>query len=85
MVPIIQSVFIKNIGKYLDEKREQDRWNVQLIVTTHSSHIIADSGFEGLRYFDVNEGNLSVKDLDSFIKNALADISQFRMRFCINQ
>ena len=73
--PQMQSVFIKNIGKYLDEKREQDRWNVQLIVTTHSSHIIADSGFEGLRYFDVNEGNLSVKDLDSFIKNEENSVS----------
>ena len=69
--PQMQSVFIKNIGKYLDEKREQDerKWNVQLIVTTHSSHIIADSGFEGLRYFRANGGNLSVRDLDSFIKN----------------
>lgn len=65
--PQMQSVFIKNVNDYLSSKKG---WNVQLIITTHSSHIIADSGFNGIRYFDTHSGTLQVKDLTEFKNNS---------------
>lgn len=61
--PQMQAVFIKNVNDYLKSKTD---WNVQLIVTTHSSHVVAESGFASLRYFDTNTGLLEVKDLNTF-------------------
>jgi putative ATP-dependent endonuclease of OLD family len=61
--PQMQAVFIKNVRDYLSSKLE---WNVQLVVTTHSSHIVAESGFSCLRYFDTTNGSLVVKDLNIF-------------------
>lgn len=61
--PQMQAVFIKNVRDYLNSKTD---WNVQLIVTTHSSHVVAESGFSSLRYFDASAGSLEVKDLNTF-------------------
>lgn len=61
--PQMQAVFIKNVTEYLRSKPE---WKVQLIVTTHSSHVVADSGFSALRYFDASSGSLAAKDLSAF-------------------
>lgn len=61
--PQMQSVFIKNITDYLKSKQD---WNVQLVITTHSSHVVAESGFSCLRYFDTSTGALNVKDLNTF-------------------
>ena len=61
--PQMQTVFIKNVGEFLASKTG---WNVQLVVTTHSSHIIGESEFACLRYFDTSSEVLEVKDLNSF-------------------
>ncbi len=61
--PQMQAVFIKNVDNYLQSKAD---WNVQLVVTTHSSHIIAEGGFAALRYFDAHSGTLDIKDLRRF-------------------
>ncbi|MBB5633639.1 putative ATP-dependent endonuclease of OLD family [Cryobacterium mesophilum] len=61
--PQMQSVFIKNIREYLSSK---PGWNVQLVVTTHSSHIVAESGFTCIRYFDASDDTLQVRDLSAF-------------------
>ena len=34
--------------------------------STHSSHIVAESGFECIRYFDISEPVLEVKNLSDF-------------------
>lgn len=74
--PQMQSVFIRSVAKYIESKK----WDAQLIITTHSSHIIAESGFKGIRYFKAgsqatlsgtpacNEGgaSLQIKDLTTF-------------------
>lgn len=74
--PQMQSVFIRSITEYIQSKT----WNAQLVITTHSSHIIAESGFKGIRYFKAgsqatlsgapacNEGgaSLQIKDLTTF-------------------
>lgn len=74
--PQMQSVFIRSVTDYI---RSKD-WNAQLVITTHSSHIIAESGFKGIRYFKTggqvtltgapagNESDVSlqIKDLTEF-------------------
>jgi putative ATP-dependent endonuclease of the OLD family len=61
--PQMQTVFIKNVSDYI---RSKEGWNVQLVVTTHSSHIVAESGFCCIRYFDNSAGKCDVRDLSTF-------------------
>lgn len=63
--PQMQYVFIKNIAKFVQSKAD---WNAQTIVTTHSSHIVAESGFSCIRYFDNSVVPLRVRDLSDFEK-----------------
>jgi predicted ATP-dependent endonuclease of OLD family len=54
--PQMQYVFIKNIKDILDEARKgkgEDgiKFNLQTIITTHSSHITKESDFEDIKYF----------------------------------
>ncbi|MFD3418873.1 ATP-dependent nuclease [Streptomyces decoyicus] len=59
--PQMQEVFIANINRLLDKE-----WTAQAVLTTHSSHIVASSGFSALRYFDCSGPVLKVKDLSEF-------------------
>jgi predicted ATP-dependent endonuclease of OLD family len=61
--PQMQYIFIKNIKEFIDAKTN---WHVQVIITTHSSHIIAESGFDNIRYFDNTAHHLEVKNLSEF-------------------
>lgn len=70
--PQMQYIFIKNIKKLLDEgiKRDDgiDR-SLQYLITTHSSHIVADSDFGDIKYLKVQEKNSVVsKNLSDLIK-----------------
>ncbi len=53
--PQMQYIFIKNIKKLLQEGSSGDNgkkeFNLQTIVTTHSSHIIAECDFNDIKYF----------------------------------
>jgi putative ATP-dependent endonuclease of the OLD family len=62
--PQMQQTFIKNIDKFIRNKN----WNVQIVITTHSSHIVSDCGFDCIRYFDNSNKNIGVevKDLSVF-------------------
>ncbi len=69
--PQMQYVFIKNIKKLLGEgiKREDgESRDLQYIISTHSSHIVADSDFNDIKYLKRNELNSvvskNVKDLE---------------------
>jgi predicted ATP-dependent endonuclease of OLD family len=49
----MQYVFIKNIKKLLGEGIKRDdgiNRPLQYIITTHSSHIVADSDFDDIKY-----------------------------------
>ncbi|WP_174546232.1 ATP-dependent nuclease [Nocardiopsis dassonvillei] len=70
--PQMQETFIKNIQDFIGRKAG---WKVQVVITTHSSHIIASSGFHNVRYFDRSEPQLTVKDLSSF-QAQVKDIEQ---------
>jgi len=65
--PQMQSVFVKNIRAFTATKSE---WNVQSVITTHSSHIVAESGFGCIRYFDNSVQPLVVRDLNDFEKRS---------------
>lgn len=75
--PQMQEVFIKNIREFIAKKIG---WNVQVVVTTHSSHIVASSGFEGIRYFDNSGLTLRVKDLSAF-RHAIPSNADETLRF----
>ncbi len=60
--PQMQQTFIKNVKSFIQKKD----WNIQVIITTHSSHIVADSGFENIRYFEKANHKVTVKNLSEF-------------------
>ncbi|MBW4971284.1 AAA family ATPase [Croceibacter atlanticus] len=70
MHPQMQQVFISQIKGILDEAKK-DNIDVQLIITSHSSHILSeagidsDKGFKRIRYFNRIEGGIEVKDFNS--------------------
>lgn len=61
--PQMQMVFIRKIRNFIEEKK----WNVQLIITTHSSQILSDCDFSSIRYFDSSLMYVNVKDMRNFI------------------
>jgi len=67
MHPQMQSVFIKNIENFLNSVGLV----AQVIITTHSPHILSDSNLESIRYFtkDNNTNVAIVKDLMTFSDN----------------
>jgi predicted ATP-dependent endonuclease of OLD family len=64
--PQMQSVFIKNI-KHLVGKVVRNREGVerplQTLVSTHSSHIVADSNFDDIKYFQKINGQTRSRNL----------------------
>lgn len=71
--PQMQYVFIKNIKKLLREgiKREDGECRkLQYIITTHSSHIVADSDFDDVKYLKNNGCNsVDAKNLKDLKKD----------------
>lgn len=62
MHPQMQTVFIKNITEFLATKG----FNVQVIISTHSSHILTNAQFESIRYFSKSGYSSKIKDLRKF-------------------
>ncbi|MFF4989756.1 ATP-dependent endonuclease [Streptosporangium saharense] len=61
--PQMQETFIRNITDFIKRKTG---WHVQVIITTHSSHIVASGEFDAVRYFDRTGQKLLIKDLATF-------------------
>lgn len=74
--PQMQQTFIKNINEFVKKKK----WNAQIVITTHSSHIVADSGFDSIRYFDNSTKSVEVKNLTLF-KDKLVTSSPDTLKF----
>lgn len=74
MHPQMQQVFIKQITSKINEARNNGI-NIQLIITTHSSHIIAEAGidlkkgFDRIRYFNKIKGKIEINDFNNFKHN----------------
>ncbi len=76
--PQMQYIFIKNIKDLLEEGRvigdSDKKINLQTFMTTHSSHIVAESDFDDIKYFvkdEINHNILSknLKDLETLYQN----------------
>jgi putative ATP-dependent endonuclease of OLD family len=84
--PQMQYVFIKNIKKFIATKTG---WCTQVIITTHSPHIVAESGFDNIRYFDISDKYLKVKNLSDFqnkqTKENPDSISFLKQYMCLNK
>lgn len=82
MHPQMQQVFIKQITSKINEAKAKGV-NIQLIITTHSSHIIAEAGidvnkgFDRIRYFNKIDGKIEVNDFNNF-KHKSNDKETFR-------
>ncbi|GGD64294.1 ATP-dependent endonuclease [Emticicia aquatilis] len=80
--PQMQYVFIKNIKKLLAEGIKRDdgiNRPLQYIITTHSSHIVADSDFDDIKYLKAeNKNNVVAKNLSDLRKQYDADPSQYQ-------
>lgn len=62
--PQMQMVFIRKIKDYINNKG----WNVQIVITTHSSQILSDSDFTSIRYFEISEKHcVTVRSMNEFI------------------
>lgn len=87
--PQMQQVFVSQIKRTIKETRKKDGLSVQVIISTHSSHIVTEAGidversFERIRYFsklyvkDENRYKVEVKDFNDF-KHKENDTATFR-------
>ena len=80
--PQMQYVFIKNIKKLLAEGIQTDdgiNKPLQYIITTHSSHIVADSNFDDIKYLKTEaKNNVTAKNLSDLRKQYDADPNQYQ-------
>lgn len=80
--PQMQYIFIKNIKKLLAEGIKRDdgiKRPLQYIITTHSSHIVADSDFDDIKYLkSENKNNVVAKNLSDLRTQYDADPSQYQ-------
>ncbi len=81
MHPQMQQVFISQINEVIKEAKK-DKIHVQLIITSHSSHIISEAGiaqnkgFSRIRYFNKIDNKISIQDFNSL--SILNDKKTFR-------
>lgn len=80
--PQMQYVFIKNIKKLLSEGIKRDdgiNRPLQYIITTHSSHIVADSDFDDIKYLKAEDkNNVVAKNLSDLRNQYDADLTQYQ-------
>lgn len=80
--PQMQYVFIKNIKKLLGEGIKRDdgiNRPLQYIITTHSSHIVADSDFDDIKYLKaIAKNNVTAKNLKDLKTQYDADPKQYQ-------
>lgn len=87
--PQMQQVFISQIKRTIKETKEKEGLSVQVIISTHSSHIVTEAGidversFERIRYFSKfyvtaeKRYRIEVKDFNEF-KHKESDVETFR-------
>lgn len=80
--PQMQYVFIKNIKKLLGEGVKRDdgiERPLQYIITTHSSHIVADSDFDDIKYLKtIAKNDVTAKNLKDLRAQYDADPKQYQ-------
>lgn len=80
--PQMQYVFIKNIKKLLGEGIKKDggvNRNLQYVITTHSSHIVADSDFDDIKYLRaIGKNNVIAKNLKDLSLKYESETNQYQ-------
>jgi predicted ATP-dependent endonuclease of OLD family len=80
--PQMQYVFIKNIKKLLKEgiqREDGEKRELQYIISTHSSHIVADSDFNDIKYLKKEDkNNVIAKNLKDLSKKYEENTSQYQ-------
>ncbi len=90
--PQMQEVFIRQLKKLVADlavaNGEKVSWPVQFVVSTHSSHLANEAGFECIRYFLCKESeehlsvrNAIVKDLRFGLKGTDPDVRDFLHKY----
>lgn len=91
--PQMQQVFISQIKRTLKETKEKENLSVQVIISTHSSHIVTEAGidvdrsFERIRYFSKLYDNkekrykVEVKDFNEFRKKSDKETFRFLKQY----
>lgn len=79
MHPQMQAVFVQKVSEFLTPAEGET--GVQLLLTTHSSHMAANCGFAPIRYFHRNKGTVEIKDLLSFESLAATEPEKAAMEF----
>ena len=86
--PQMQEVFIRQLSKLADqlnaEQAQEEPWPVQFVVSTHSSHIANEAGFEAIRYFlatatddTIGVRQTKIKDLREGLRSATRECKSF--------
>ena len=80
--PQMQYVFIKNIKKLLKDgiqRADGEKRSLQYIISTHSSHIVADSDFDDIKYLKKDSNNnVIAKNLKDLKKEYDEKTSQYQ-------
>jgi predicted ATP-dependent endonuclease of OLD family len=79
--PQMQYIFIKNIKKLLGEgiqREDGKKGKLQYIVSTHSSHIVADSDFDDIKYLKKDGNNAIAKNLKDLKKEYDEKTQQYK-------
>jgi putative ATP-dependent endonuclease of OLD family len=91
--PQMQQVFISQIKRTLKETKEKESLSVQVIISTHSSHIVTEAGidvdrsFERIRYFSKvyakkeKRYKVEVKDFNEFRKESDKETFRFLKQY----
>lgn len=79
MHPQMQAVFVQKVSEFLAPADGEVA--VQLLLTTHSSHMAANCGFAPVRYFRRKKGSVEIKDLLAFESSAKSDPEKVAMEF----
>lgn len=66
--PQMQYVFINNIKSLLTKSSKEKGIELQTIITTHSSHIVSQSNFDDIKYFNKNDKGTWCKNLKDLEK-----------------
>lgn len=70
--PQMQYVFINNIKNLLNKSSKEKKIKLQTVITTHSSHIVSQSDFNDIKYFNKDSNGTwckNLKDLEKLYKS----------------
>lgn len=72
--PQMQKTFIRSILGFINDKIKKDnsplKWNIQIVITTHSSYIISEGNYNNIRYLKNTDNSIETKDLEKLAQES---------------